>query len=309
MQRRSYLTLLQQDILTSVPSSLALVILDTLLSTLTHTSPSRRRLALVAFFGTIFLSIHFTISIRAALAHPSAVLPSSKSSSTSYDLEDAAALAYVPAPPTAAQNQAYEDLLSLIVSRKSAYPGHVFQEKALRTSSTKVVGVTAVLLHWKRKKGLDLVLKHITRYPYIREVIIWNNRPGVDLKSSVGVPWPARRSLPTNPPSPRRTSPLSHHHQGRISPLPNSASSTHPPTFTTLASTSPAQWPRRIIATSTTTTGSTFTWTRCTPSTWSAAREAAAMVVASSAIPCPSSTSSIGDGASRTPVSLLVFVR
>ncbi|ORY89310.1 hypothetical protein BCR35DRAFT_300439 [Leucosporidium creatinivorum] len=173
------------DILVSVPSSLALVILDTLLASLTHSSPLKRRLALIAFFASIFLSIHVTFSLRHALAHPLS-LASVKSSTTTtdYEAQDAAALAYIPASPTAAQDRAYQDLLSLIVSRKSAYPGHVFQEKALRTASTKVVGVTAVLLHWKRKKGLDLVLRHITRYPYIREVIIWNNRPGIDLKAS-----------------------------------------------------------------------------------------------------------------------------
>lgn len=143
-------------------------------------------MALFAFFASIYFSIHGAVSLRHALAHPSSLVSiKSSTTSTDYEAQDAAALAYVPAPPTAAQDLAYQDMLSLIVSRKSAYPGHVFQEKALRTASTKVVGVTAVLLHWKRKKGLDLVLRHITRYPYIREVIIWNNRPGIDLKASV----------------------------------------------------------------------------------------------------------------------------
>jgi hypothetical protein len=175
-----------QDILAAVPSSLALVLVDTLLASLTHSSPLKRRVALLAFFASIFLSIHGTLYLSHALAHPSSLVSTiSSTTSTDYEAQDAAALAYTPAPPTAAQDRAYQDILSLIVSRKSAYPGHVYQEKALRTASTKVVGVTAVLLHWKRKKGLDLVLRHITRYPYIREVIIWNNRPGIDLKASV----------------------------------------------------------------------------------------------------------------------------
>lgn len=170
---------------------MALLLVDSLLASLTHPSPFKRRLAFIAFFASIFLSIQFTISIRHTLAHPIASIPST-STPTSFELEDAEARSYRPAPPTAAQEKRYEELLELIVSRTSAFPGYVFQDKALKVKSAKVVGATAVLLHWKRKKGLDLVLRHITRYPYIREVIIWNNRPGIDLKRSVRPPL-ARR--------------------------------------------------------------------------------------------------------------------
>jgi len=261
-----------QDILPYVPSALPLVVVDYLLRSLTHISPFRRRSALALLILSCFFATRILVSVRSALNPPRVAPPSP------WDLEDALALNYVPSPPTGAQQAAHTRLVSLIESRRSAYPPSLFRDAALRSEASPAVGVTAVVLHWKRRKGLELVVRHITRYPFIREVIVWNNRPGVDLSSEVR-PFPPRRPPPprallTPLPSPCRTS-SSRARPGLTSRPPSCASSTRRRTCTTPASTSRAAWPRSSTATSTTMTGSTSTWTRPTPSTSSAARAAA----------------------------------
>ncbi|GAA5828851.1 hypothetical protein JCM11251_005897 [Rhodosporidiobolus azoricus] len=164
------------DILPLIPPVLPLVALDSLLRTLTHTSPLRRRGALLLLVVAYFLGIRLLLSVRTSLNPPRIPLPSL------WEREDDLARAYVPAPATAEQTAAYSHLVRMIEERRSAYPASVFREKALSSETSPVVGVTAVVLHWKRRKGLELVLRHITRYPFIREVIVWNNRPGVELK-------------------------------------------------------------------------------------------------------------------------------
>lgn len=47
------------------------------------------------------------------------------------------------------------------------------------------VPVTAVLLSWKRKRGLDLVVEMIAKHPFVREIIIWNNDIQSHLSPSV----------------------------------------------------------------------------------------------------------------------------
>ncbi|GAA5833760.1 hypothetical protein JCM9279_001617 [Rhodotorula babjevae] len=166
-----------EDILPHVPSALPLVVVDYLLRSLTHISPFRRRSALLLLILSCFLATRVLLSVRTALNPPRVVPPSP------WELEDALALNYVPSPPTGVQQAAHTRLVSLIESRKSAYPHSLFRDAALRSEASPAVGVTAVVLHWKRRKGLELVVRHITRYPFIREVIVWNNRPGVDLSS------------------------------------------------------------------------------------------------------------------------------
>ncbi|GAA6001447.1 hypothetical protein JCM10207_006671 [Rhodosporidiobolus poonsookiae] len=164
------------DILPLIPPVLPLVILDNLLRTLTHTSPFRRRGALLLLVLAYLSGIRALLFLRTSLNPARIPLP------PLWETQDALAQRYVPAPPTAEQKAAHAHLVSMIDARRSAYPASVFRERALRSDSSPVVPVTAVVLHWKRRKGLELVLKHITRYPFIREVIIWNNRPGVELK-------------------------------------------------------------------------------------------------------------------------------
>ncbi|GAA6047356.1 hypothetical protein NBRC10513_003940 [Rhodotorula toruloides] len=168
-------TSIVQDILPLVPATLPVVVLDFLLRSLTHTNPTRRRSALVLFVLLLILSSRSLFSLHARLNPPIVPQPSL------YDLEDSLARTYVPSPPTAQQQANHARLSSLISSRKSAYSHARFTHSALRGDGSPVVGVTAVVLHWKRRKGLELVLRHVARYPFIREIIVWNNRPGVDL--------------------------------------------------------------------------------------------------------------------------------
>ncbi|KAM0752996.1 hypothetical protein T439DRAFT_187316 [Meredithblackwellia eburnea MCA 4105] len=166
---------MDQDLLGSIPTSKALVVLDAILAALTSQSAFKRRSSFAILVLTLYLP-YFVLFAR----------PSSRSHITTlskFDLEDAAAAAYEPLPPTADQNRVYLRLLDIIESRESAFTPAIFQERALASDSTRVVGVTAVLLHWKRRKGLQLVIQHISRYPFIREIIIWNNRPGVHLSA------------------------------------------------------------------------------------------------------------------------------
>lgn len=160
-----------------VPTSKALFVLDALLGALTNKSAFKRRLAYVALVVSVYL--FYSTLFHHVKARPTTLAPSK------LELEDAAAAAYSPTPPTPDQQRDYVKLVELIDSKSSAYPATIFQERALASDSSRVVGVTAVVLHWKRRKGLQLVLQHITRYPFIREVIIWNNMGGVDLVAEV----------------------------------------------------------------------------------------------------------------------------
>ncbi|GAA6028204.1 hypothetical protein JCM8097_006914 [Rhodosporidiobolus ruineniae] len=168
---------MNHDILPLIPPVLPLVLLDSLLRSLTHTSALRRRGALLLGLLLYLVSLRALLLLRTSLNPPRIPPPSL------WEQQDALARAYTPAPPTAEQQAAYSHLVRMIDDRRSAYPASVFREKALRIETSPVVGVTAVVLHWKRRKGLELVLRHITRYPFIREVIVWNNRPGVELKA------------------------------------------------------------------------------------------------------------------------------
>ncbi|KAG0346166.1 hypothetical protein BG004_002288 [Podila humilis] len=47
---------------------------------------------------------------------------------------------------------------------------------------SKFVPVTAVLLSWKRKEGAKAVVAHLRKYPFIKEILIWNNNPEIELE-------------------------------------------------------------------------------------------------------------------------------
>ena len=137
----------------------------------------KRRAAYTALVVVLYLfysTIFHHVAAGPALPAPSKL-----------ELQDAVEATYVPVPPTPVQLSEYSRLVSLIESKHSAYPAAFFHDRALASDSSRVVGVTAVVLHWKRRKGLQLVLQHISKYPFIREIIIWNNRAGVDLVAEV----------------------------------------------------------------------------------------------------------------------------
>ncbi|RUP37358.1 hypothetical protein BC936DRAFT_138446 [Jimgerdemannia flammicorona] len=60
-----------------------------------------------------------------------------------------------------------------IRSRRSVYTPDLFRSDALKTNG--LIPVTAVLLSWKRPEGLKKVVQYLVRYPFIKEILIWNN--------------------------------------------------------------------------------------------------------------------------------------
>ncbi|KAG9325426.1 hypothetical protein KVV02_004739 [Mortierella alpina] len=63
-------------------------------------------------------------------------------------------------------------------SNSAAEPG------AATAGSSKYIPVTAVILSWKRKEGAKAVVAHLRKYPFIQEILIWNNNPETELLAS-----------------------------------------------------------------------------------------------------------------------------
>ena len=67
-----------------------------------------------------------------------------------------------------------------------------------------VVPVTAILLAWRRIDSLRLVVRHLQRFPYIQEILVWNNHPRIHVhlkvpfRAGVGAVliFPGSRCLP-----------------------------------------------------------------------------------------------------------------
>ncbi|KAH7049947.1 hypothetical protein BKA57DRAFT_529253 [Linnemannia elongata] len=64
--------------------------------------------------------------------------------------------------------------------------------------ASKYVPITAVILSWKRKEGVKAVVAHLRKYPFIQEILIWNNNPDVVLSTTHDFPsntttqtWPS----------------------------------------------------------------------------------------------------------------------
>ncbi|KAG0358265.1 hypothetical protein BC939DRAFT_481947 [Gamsiella multidivaricata] len=75
------------------------------------------------------------------------------------------------------------DLSEVGPGRISSYPASLFNSLSSsdQPSTSKYVPVTAVILSWKRKEGTKAVVAHLRRYPFIQEILIWNNNPEIEL--------------------------------------------------------------------------------------------------------------------------------
>ncbi|KAF9551859.1 hypothetical protein EC957_004182 [Mortierella hygrophila] len=83
-----------------------------------------------------------------------------------------------------AKNDLERELLvkQILETRKSAYSFDDFTEEGLVMETNQhLLPTTAILLGWKRLDGLKLIVNYLARYPYIKEIIIWNNNPGTKL--------------------------------------------------------------------------------------------------------------------------------
>ncbi|KAF9359798.1 hypothetical protein BGX34_008133 [Mortierella sp. NVP85] len=73
----------------------------------------------------------------------------------------------------AEREQVVKEILS---TRRSAYRFEDFTEEALvLEENDRLVPATAVLLGWRRLDSLKVIVEYLARYPYIKEIIVWNN--------------------------------------------------------------------------------------------------------------------------------------
>jgi hypothetical protein len=63
--------------------------------------------------------------------------------------------------------------LKTIDGRHSVYKKEQFTETALKKN--RLIPVTAILLSWKRIESLQTIVNYISKYPFIKEILIWNN--------------------------------------------------------------------------------------------------------------------------------------
>lgn len=175
-----------EDVLLYVRKPLALALVDGLQTALTHRHAFVRRLSLALLLWLVYSLLASLLSIRFAFhpRSPAAAAGAAASRLDKYQVQDAEAVAYSPTPATAQQRATKTQLELVSRERLSAFDPTLFTDGALGADHSKYVGVTAVLLHWKRRQGLQLVVEHISKYPFIREIIIWNNR-GVELDMAV----------------------------------------------------------------------------------------------------------------------------
>ncbi|KAF9901852.1 hypothetical protein EC991_005610 [Linnemannia zychae] len=66
--------------------------------------------------------------------------------------------------------------------RKSAYSFDDFTEQGLLLPhNNRLLPATAILLGWKRIDSLKILVSYLIRYPYIKEIIVWNNNKDIKL--------------------------------------------------------------------------------------------------------------------------------
>jgi len=87
-----------------------------------------------------------------------------------------------PSAEQEAQNNAATDaerelkVQQILDTRQSAYNFDDFTEQGLVFPGNEhLMPATAILLGWKRLEGLKLIVSYLARYPYIKEIIVWNN--------------------------------------------------------------------------------------------------------------------------------------
>ncbi|KAG0309392.1 hypothetical protein BGZ98_002898 [Dissophora globulifera] len=70
----------------------------------------------------------------------------------------------------------------IMETRKSAYAFEDFTEDGLLLPGNEhLLPATAILLGWKRIQGLKLIVSYLVRYPYIKQIIVWNNNKEIKL--------------------------------------------------------------------------------------------------------------------------------
>ncbi|KAF9435631.1 hypothetical protein BGZ76_005862 [Entomortierella beljakovae] len=77
------------------------------------------------------------------------------------------------------------DLSEIGPGRTSSFPVSFFTSSdhpaPSSPTTSKYIPVTAVVLSWKRKEGAKSVVAHLRKFPFIQEILIWNNNAEVIL--------------------------------------------------------------------------------------------------------------------------------
>ncbi|KAG0057825.1 hypothetical protein BGZ83_000012 [Gryganskiella cystojenkinii] len=67
-------------------------------------------------------------------------------------------------------------------TRKSAFKFEDFTDEGLIQSGNEhLLPTSAILLGWKRMEDLKLIVAYLVRYPYIKQIIVWNNNRDIHL--------------------------------------------------------------------------------------------------------------------------------
>ncbi|KAF8969783.1 hypothetical protein BGZ46_010599, partial [Entomortierella lignicola] len=70
----------------------------------------------------------------------------------------------------------------ILATRKSSFSFEDFTEEGLEMPRNQhLLPTTAILLGWKRTRGLQLIVQYLARYPFIKQIIIWNNNKELKL--------------------------------------------------------------------------------------------------------------------------------
>ncbi|KAF9915071.1 hypothetical protein BX616_006963 [Lobosporangium transversale] len=127
---------------------------------------SRGRALLLVCLGVITLLALTRISSQASF-------------SSSYDSQTSVDESERESTTEAEREQIVKQILE---TRKSAYSFEDFTEEGLvLEENAHLLPATAILLGWKRLEGLKLIVKYLARYPYIKEIIVWNNNKEIRL--------------------------------------------------------------------------------------------------------------------------------
>ncbi|GAA6064390.1 hypothetical protein JCM10212_004229 [Sporobolomyces blumeae] len=193
-----------QDVLPHLPVSLPAILIDILLSTLNHRSTFKRRtcfaLVVVAFVGPLFL-------LSSTSTHPRQPSTSSTSRAHPARANDAARdstdlrRSNEPVRSTRKDRDDNHVRLSTLIDRTvSSFSSEPFLSFShLHSSDHRDVHadrpgseyarpkdgipVTAVVVHSDRNRAVQLVAKHLSAYPFVREILVWNNNRSTSLSA------------------------------------------------------------------------------------------------------------------------------
>ncbi|KAF9925066.1 hypothetical protein BGZ67_008926 [Mortierella alpina] len=144
--------------------------LSSTLNNSTNNSTSARRLSPIKFFVLVGFCVASLLAVSRIFA------PQDKGSILDPDT-----------PSTSKDTTSDELERQLIVqqildTRKSSYAFEDFTDEGLQQPENEhLLPATAILLGWKRIEGLKLIVKYLTRYPYIKQIIVWNNNKELKL--------------------------------------------------------------------------------------------------------------------------------